>query len=62
MRLLTTESQRKRNEQDPPTAAIIGAAAEVHRQLGPGNASITRKLKTEANGLDFVFLCVSGTL
>jgi GxxExxY protein len=39
MRLLTTESQRHReieNEKDPRTASIIGAAIEVHRQLGPG--------------------------
>ncbi len=36
MKLLTTESQRHReieNQQDPRTAAIIGAAIEVHRQL-----------------------------
>jgi GxxExxY protein len=39
MKLLTTESQRHReieNEKDPRTAPIIGAAIEVHRQLGPG--------------------------
>jgi GxxExxY protein len=39
MRIFTTESQRHReneNEKDPRTAPIIGAAIEVHRQLGPG--------------------------
>ncbi|MGC1372570.1 MAG: GxxExxY protein [Candidatus Sulfotelmatobacter sp.] len=39
MKLVTTESQRHReieNEKDPRTASIIGAAIEVHRQLGPG--------------------------
>jgi GxxExxY protein len=37
MHLLTTESQRHRgDEKDQRTALIIGAAIEVHRQLGPG--------------------------
>jgi GxxExxY protein len=39
MTILTTESQRHReieNEKDPRTSPIIGAAIEVHRQLGPG--------------------------
>jgi GxxExxY protein len=39
MKLFTTESQRHReieNEKDPRTGSIIGAAIEVHRQLGPG--------------------------
>jgi len=39
MKLLTTESQRHREneeQKDPRTSPIIGAAIEVHRHLGPG--------------------------
>jgi len=38
MNVLTTETQRHREigEKDPRTSPIIGAAIEVHRQLGPG--------------------------
>jgi GxxExxY protein len=39
MRLLTTESQRHREneeQKDPRTSPIVAAAIEVHRHLGPG--------------------------
>ena len=39
MRLITTEAQRHReieDGKDPRTRPIIGAAIEVHRNLGPG--------------------------
>jgi len=38
MEVLTTEPQSHREigEKDPRTSAIIAAAIEVHRQLGPG--------------------------
>ena len=39
MKVLTTEAQRHREDgetKDPRTSPIIGAAIEVHRQLGPG--------------------------
>src|ERR1039457_3775519 len=38
MNTLTTEAQKHREigEKDPRTSPIIGAAIEVHRQLGPG--------------------------
>jgi hypothetical protein len=53
MRPLTIDSQRHReieNQQDPATAAIIGFAVEEHRQLGPGDASITKKLILKQTG------------
>jgi GxxExxY protein len=39
MQILTTEAQRDREDReqrDPRTTSIIGAAIEVHRCLGPG--------------------------
>jgi len=39
MRLITTEAQRHREDEegkDPRTSPIIGAAIEVHRNLDPG--------------------------
>lgn len=36
MTTLTTGTQRHREQKDQKTSAIIGAAIEVHRQLGPG--------------------------
>jgi hypothetical protein len=58
MRLLTQSHREIENEQDPPTAAIIGAAVEVRRQLGTGNASITRQLKLKQTG-QILFFSVS---
>jgi GxxExxY protein len=31
-----TEAQREEEERDPLTESVIGAAIEVHRQIGPG--------------------------
>jgi PD-(D/E)XK nuclease superfamily len=39
MRLITTEAQRHReieDGKDPRTSPVIGAAIEIHRNLGPG--------------------------
>jgi GxxExxY protein len=60
MRLITTEAQRHREDEegkDPRTSPIIGAAIEVHRNLGPGllESAYEECLRHELHlrGLDF---------
>jgi hypothetical protein len=65
--ILTPESQRHReteNLKDPRTGAIVGAAIEVHRVLGPGlmESAYEECLCHELHLRGLTFLCVSVTL